>query len=217
MNWALITAALAIAETPTLKVWHAYRGDEQAALESVIKAYDDAEDTIEIEILAVPYDSFVSKLEAAAPRGNGPDLFIAAHERIGAWSASGLIRPFSGQTDDLHPATVEALSYEGQLFGMPMAYKCLALIINTDILSEPPASTDELLAMTLHFSTRESRPLRIKPLNPITTPLGFMVLVENSLTAQAMRSSMIQPMSPHLPLYRSCRTKRSFLKSPPVR
>ena len=32
MNWALITAALAIAETPTLKVWHAYRGDEQAAL-----------------------------------------------------------------------------------------------------------------------------------------------------------------------------------------
>ncbi|MEC8381578.1 MAG: extracellular solute-binding protein [Myxococcota bacterium] len=166
MLWALLSAATAIAETPTLKIWHAYRGDEQAALEKVIKAYDESEDGIDIEILAVPYDSFVSKLEAAAPRGNGPDLFIAAHERIGAWSASGLIQPFSAITDDLHPATVEALSYDGQLFGMPMAYKCLALIINTDILSEPPATTDELLDMTPTLLEKGITPLAYQATEP---------------------------------------------------
>ena len=31
------------------------------------------------------------KLAVAVPRGNGPDLFIFAHDRLGDWATSGLL------------------------------------------------------------------------------------------------------------------------------
>jgi len=130
-------------------VWHAYRGEERAALEQLLDAYGAAHPELRIVPLAVPYDSYFSKLEAAAPRGNGPDLFIAAHERIGAWQATGLVEPFPAgeDTSDLHPATVRALTYDDRLQGLPLAYKCLALFWNRDLIDHPPATTDELVAM----------------------------------------------------------------------
>ena len=42
---------------------------------------------VQVEALALPYDGFASKLEAAIPRGNGPDLVIFGHgddRRVGA-------------------------------------------------------------------------------------------------------------------------------------
>lgn len=160
----LITAVLA--KTPTLTVWHSYRGDEQKSLERLIRSYDAQNESIEIEILAVPYDSYLSKLEAAAPRGNGPDLFIAAHERIGAWAASGLIQPLSYTPEGFHPSTVDALRYDGNLYGVPLAYKCLALIVNTDILSEAPSTTDEIFVLSEDLKTKGITPLAYQATEP---------------------------------------------------
>ena len=86
----LLLPALALAEPAELSVWHSYRGAEREALEQVLADYDAAHPELKVVPLAVPTESFASKLEAAAPRGNGPELFIAASERIGSWSASGI-------------------------------------------------------------------------------------------------------------------------------
>ena len=131
-------------EIPELKIWHAYRGDERAALEGLIAQWGTLHPEIRPVPLALPYDSFVSKLESAAPRGNGPDLFIAAHERVGQWATNGLVAPFADLPPGLHPATVEALTYEGQRYGLPLAYKCLALFYNRALISTPPTDTHAL-------------------------------------------------------------------------
>ena len=132
-----------------LKVWHAYRQGEKTTLEAVLDAYDAAHPELTISVLQLPFDAYNSKLESAIPQGNGPDLFIAAHERVGAWSASGLIQPLPPTTDlsGLHPITTEAITYDGQRWGMPLAFKCLALIYNRALISAPPADTDTLLAL----------------------------------------------------------------------
>ena len=137
-----------------LWVWHAYRGAERAALEALLDEYDAAHPEVDVVPLAVPYESFYSKLEAAAPRGNGPDLFIGAHERVGSWALSGLVAPLElgDSAADLHPATVAALSYDGQTYGVPLAYKCLALFVNRHLLTEAPRTTDELVAAAEHLT-----------------------------------------------------------------
>ena len=105
-----------------LTIWHSYRGDERTALEQLLTEYDEAHPEIRVVPLALPYDSFVTKLESAAPRGNGPDLFISAHERIGSWVGSGMLAPADPSlAAAYHPVTVDALTYEDQMWGVPLA------------------------------------------------------------------------------------------------
>jgi len=148
----LCLMSAAFAAPSEVLFWHAYRGGEQVALEGLVDQYNASQSAVNVVPLAVPYESFATKLEAAAPRGNGPDLFIAAHERVGAWSASGMIAPVDVDTSPYHPATSSALTYEGELYGLPLSYKCLALFYNKALVSEPPATTDELLAVARRFS-----------------------------------------------------------------
>ncbi len=143
-----VALAAPVAGAPVeLRLWHAYRGDEAQALEDLAARWTVEHPEAPVAALAVPYEGFVSKLEAAAPRGNGPDLFIAAHERSGAWANRGLLSPWADVPAGLHPTTVEALRWEGQVMGLPLATKCLALFSNDALVDAPPATTDALLAL----------------------------------------------------------------------
>ena len=74
----------ACGEPPSaLVVWHAYRGGEEAALKLVLARFE-RERGVKVTALAVPYDAYLSKLEAAIPRGNGPDVFIGPHTNLRA-------------------------------------------------------------------------------------------------------------------------------------
>ena len=143
---ALLSAALA-AVPAELSVWHSYRGEERAALEAALRAFDDSRDDLTVVTLAVPSDNYTNKIEAAAPRGNGPDLFVAAHERVGGWARSGLVAPAGDLPMGLHPVTVDALTFEGQAWGVPLAYKCVALFYNKALVPTPPATTTALLSV----------------------------------------------------------------------
>jgi len=138
--------AAAWAAPTELTLWHSYRGEERAVLESLLSEYDAAHPELVIVPLALPYESFFTKLESAAPRGNGPDLFIAAHERIGTWVGSGLLNPPPEPAGTYHPATAAAVRYDGRSWGLPLAFKCLALYYNRALIETPPADTDALVA-----------------------------------------------------------------------
>ena len=138
------------AEEINLKVWHSYRDAEKEALETLLEEYDQSHPELTIESLAVAYDSYANKLEAAIPRNNGPDIFIYAHEKIGSWSGAGIITPIEISEIELaefHPTTQKSLQYEGEIYGVPLTYKCLAMFQNTDLLQEAPTTTDELFAL----------------------------------------------------------------------
>ena len=143
----LLPGAAWAQEPVELRVWHAYRGEERLAFEAALGRFDNERPDLIVAPLALPYDSFFNKLEAAATRGNGPDLFVAAHERVGAWARSGLVQPVGALPDGLHPRTVDAVSFEGQRWGVPLAYKCLALFSNRALVPEPPRSTTALFAL----------------------------------------------------------------------
>lgn len=95
-------------------------------------------------------DSVTDKFQQAAATGNGPDIFIWAHDRFGEWAQSGLIAPLNpGKA--LRDANVEwsweAVSWNGKIYGYPIALEAVGLIYNKDLVPEPPATFEEIPAL----------------------------------------------------------------------
>lgn len=134
---------------PTVILWHTYTGAEEIALENIVSAANRDQDRYRIEPVFVPYEAFADKITNAIPNGNGPDLFIFAHDRIGDWAESGFIEPIEFYVDDdladhYAYAAISAMAYRGSLFGLPMAVKSVALFYRTDLCPVPPKTTGEL-------------------------------------------------------------------------
>lgn len=132
-------------------VWHPYRGAEQKALETVAQTFAEAHH-VQVTLLAVPYDAYAAKLEAAIPRDNGPDVFVSPHERLGSYLSNHLVAPAGdafpeGDVARYVPSTVDAVTDQGTRYAVPLASKCAALYINTKLLAEPPATLDQLARM----------------------------------------------------------------------
>ncbi len=139
-----------------LRLWHGYRGAERETLERLTADFTRDHPQWPVELLAVPYEAYANKLTSAIPRGNGPDVFIAAHERLGDWAESGLIAPLPDgpEWDAFFPTTVDALTWRDRRYGLPLAFKSLALFVRDDLLAGNvvPANTDQLLAACKNLS-----------------------------------------------------------------
>lgn len=140
--------------TGKLMLWHSYRAAERTALEKVVARFNAAQQAIQVETLFIPYDAFADKISATVPRGAGPDLFIFAHDRIGDWARAKTIEPieFLVGTDEsllgrFFPITVESLTFEKSLYGLPLAFKSVAMIYNKKLVPAPPKDTDEMIAL----------------------------------------------------------------------
>jgi len=147
--FALFVALPRLASATEIVVWHSYRGAEEKAIEEVAEAFR-AQTGHTVSTVAIPFGAFDSKVETAIPRGNGPDLFIAAHGSLGKWSTMGLVQPWSGPPEVLaayRPVTVKALEYRGVQYGLPLAYKSLLLLYDPALIDDPPETTDALIAM----------------------------------------------------------------------
>ena len=151
---ALSTLAPGAAAADTeIVVWHAYRAAEKAAIEKVAAAYNAAHPGIKVTTLAVPYDAFADKISAAVPRGKGPDVFIYAQDRLGGWIEAGnTVEPIDffldqATKDRFIPTTLEAVTYRGTVWGLPVNYKVITLIYNKKLVKDPPRTTAELVAL----------------------------------------------------------------------
>lgn len=152
----IVTAFFALAlpscgEPPRgIVLWHPYRGGEEAALKKVVARFE-AERGVKVTALAVPYEAYLSKLEAAIPRGNGPDLFIGPHNRLGDYLVHRLAAPAGdafpeSDVDRYEPVTVAAVTHEGERYAVPLASKCIALYYDTRRFPEPPRTLGDLAA-----------------------------------------------------------------------
>lgn len=157
---ALLLAALIPSggRAADLVVWHAYRAEEKAALEKVVAAYNARQKTVRVTTLAVPYDAFADKITAAVPRGHGPDIFIYAQDRLGGWIEAGntvdsidflLDQPTK---DRFIPTTLEAMTYRGSVWGLPLNYKVITMIYNKKLVPTPPKTSAELVALAKKLS-----------------------------------------------------------------
>ncbi|MBI5498756.1 MAG: extracellular solute-binding protein [Deltaproteobacteria bacterium] len=145
------------ARASDLVVWHAYHGAEAEALGEWAAAWRAGHPDTSVRLVEVPSEALTGKLASAIPRGHGPDVFIWAHEQLGAWVEAGLVAPLPAEAEreaiEVHlPGTVDPLVRSGRLYGLPLAFKSVALFRNTRLVPEAPATTDELLAAAARWT-----------------------------------------------------------------
>jgi len=152
----------AMAAPTTIVVWHAYRGEEKDAIGAVAASFNKANKDLQVSLLAVPFDALADKVSAAVPRDKGPDLFIYAQDRLGGWIAAGVAEPIEYYLTDAMKArfvsgSLDAFTYKGSIYGLPLSTKCVTLIYNKALVTKPPKTTDELIALAKTFTNPEKR------------------------------------------------------------
>jgi arabinogalactan oligomer/maltooligosaccharide transport system permease protein len=150
--WAALGPS--VARAAEVVVWHAYRGAEEAALAEAAAAFT-ARTGDPVRLVPVGFGVFDTKLETAIPRGNGPDLFLAAQGNLGKWRRMGILEPVADAPADHRPPALDALSDGGRLWGQPLAFKSLLLLYDPTVVPTPPATTDALLEATRALTTGE--------------------------------------------------------------
>jgi len=126
-----------------VRIWHAYRDAEGKAVDEIVATYKGAR----VEVLAIPYDAYARKLEASIPIGDGPDVFIYAHERLGDFRSRQLVAPVADALESesvFNAPALDALRADGAIWGLPIAQKCIALFVNTELVREMPADLESI-------------------------------------------------------------------------
>ncbi|GAA4917075.1 carbohydrate ABC transporter substrate-binding protein (CUT1 family) [Stackebrandtia albiflava] len=129
----------------TLVIWT----DEERAesLKPVVQEFADA-NGIEIEVQGIA-ENLQDQFVTASEQGEGPDILVQAHDWIGNLVQNGAIEPIpltEEQQAAMNPDALRAVTYDGQIYGTPYAMENLALIRNTDLAPEAPATIEEMVA-----------------------------------------------------------------------
>ena len=100
-----------------------------------------------IKVTVAHPDKVEVKFPQVAATGNGPDIFLWAHDRYGEWVKSGLLVPVT--PSDATKAKFEkfawdAMTVDGKTYGYPVAVEAISLIYNKALLPTPPKTFEEI-------------------------------------------------------------------------
>ncbi len=86
-----------------------------------------------------------------AVNGNGPDVFIWPHDKIGLWARQDTLAKLNFSPEfkhKLHPLALRAVLLDGGYYGYPLAIEVLTLAYNKTLLAAPLTSFEQILAVT---------------------------------------------------------------------
>ncbi|MCL1964715.1 MAG: maltose ABC transporter substrate-binding protein [Firmicutes bacterium] len=148
-----IVAACAEEEI-TLKFWEsAVEGAEFTKWAA--DEYTKLHPNIKFEFAPVNHTDATQQILLDGPAGVGPDFFMIPHDMLGANVSGGVVLPNPDPDyvkDNFVSAAVTGASLGGTVYGFPMAIETYALFYNKDILPEPPATFEEIIAFAGEFN-----------------------------------------------------------------
>lgn len=118
------------------------------AVEAAAQAFEE-ETGVTVELVQKNYEDIRPDFLAQVPTGEGPDITVGAHDWLGELTTNGVVEPveLGEKSGEFEEVAVEAFTYAGQVYGLPYAIENIALIRNNDLVSETPATFDEMITM----------------------------------------------------------------------
>jgi maltose/maltodextrin transport system substrate-binding protein len=119
-----------------LLVW--MDADRGHGLDPIVKKF---EDDCGIRVTIETPEKITDSLPIAAQAGNGPDIVIWAHDKVGEWADAGIIAPVEISDELLNkflPNSWEAVLHHGWIWGYPISLETVTLIYNKKLLQGPP-------------------------------------------------------------------------------
>ncbi|WP_022884635.1 sugar ABC transporter substrate-binding protein [Glaciibacter superstes] len=168
-----------------LTVW--VDADRAAVLKDAAAAFTE-ESGVKVKLVQKDFGKIQEELIAQVPTGKGPDISIAAHDWLGNFVTNGVVQPVElGDTAaDYEPVAVTAMSYEGKTYGVPYSIENIALLRNTALAPNAPASYDEMIAAGTAAGTEFPFLVQVGPesdpfhLYPFQTSFGAPVFGTNA-------------------------------------
>ncbi len=128
----------------TLTVW--LDANRAEALEDVVADFE-SENDVTVKVVQKDFAKIRDDFIQQAPTGKGPDVVIAPHDALGSLVQNGVVSPITlSNPTDFEDVAIQAMSYEGQIYGVPVSIENVALIRNTDLDPTEHATFDELIA-----------------------------------------------------------------------
>jgi multiple sugar transport system substrate-binding protein len=146
------------ANADSLTVW--VMGDSSEHFEQLIAPFED-ESGIDVETVAIPWDSIDQKFTTAVASGNGPDILQIGISKLRTFADSGALLSLDDATLADYPNLAssnfidgvagDATAIGGEVVSIPWVSDTRVLFTRTDILAEngidaPPATWDDLRA-----------------------------------------------------------------------
>jgi maltose-binding protein MalE len=118
-----------------------------APIQEVAPAFTEATGVV-VNVELVDFDGIRDQVGVAGPAGEGPDIFIGASDWVGELATNGVLEPIDAGSwsSPFTDASLNALTFDGTLYGVPYAVEAVALYYNTDLAPEAPATFDDLIA-----------------------------------------------------------------------
>ncbi|MDE0067535.1 MAG: extracellular solute-binding protein [Acidimicrobiaceae bacterium] len=116
-------------------------------LEAIAPAFTE-ETGVEVNVELVDFGGIRDQVSQAAPAGEGPDIFVGAHDWTGELAANGVVAPINlgDKADHFVQVALDGFNFAGEVFAVPYATEAVAMYRNSDLVPETPATWDDLRA-----------------------------------------------------------------------
>ena len=149
---ALVASA---ANAVEIEYWQYFFDARVDAMEQLIENFEAANPDITVTMTHFPYADYRTKVAAAIPAGEGPDVVQLFYGWLNDYVAADLIQPLPADAfpvetidADFFPM-VQAMKDGGNYWALPTAVRSLALFYNERLLEEagvePPTTLDEMV------------------------------------------------------------------------
>lgn len=138
------TASFAFAQDAALTLW-VYDDGRLEVLTELGEAFE-AEYGVPLTVEVVDLGEIRNAMTLGAASGEGPDLIIIPHDNLGPIVENGAAAPIDlgDVAENFLPNALDAFTYNGQLYGVPLAVENIGFFRNTDLVPEAPATWDEV-------------------------------------------------------------------------
>ena len=116
------------------------------ALREITRGYA-SKTGINVTVTCVPLDEYKYKLFRDLQHGEGPDVFIAPHEWLSELVAAGVIAPidYSEIAEEYPASIISAVTWESEIYAIPVKIEVPALIVNTKLVETPPEALEDIV------------------------------------------------------------------------
>lgn len=103
---------------------------------------------VEVSVVQKSQSDMDTEFTTQVPTGNGPDLIVMAHDKLGALVSNGVIAPVDlGEAkSQFADVAVKGVTYNGQTYGVPYAIESVALVRNNALTKDSPSNYDDMIS-----------------------------------------------------------------------
>ncbi|MCC1494416.1 extracellular solute-binding protein [Cognatishimia sp. F0-27] len=158
--------AASAADAVEIEYWQYFFDARVTAMEQLIENFQAANPDITVTMTHFPYADYRTKVAAAVPAGEGPDVVQLFYGWLNDYKEAQLIQPLPADTfpaaeiDEAFFPMVQAMKEGDRYWALPTAVRSLALFYNERLFEEagidgPPETLDELVETAAALTKRD--------------------------------------------------------------